>query len=109
MNATRPKKKPSLKRNKLLAKQRKEASEQFTKGNRPELAEKELEELKIIEEYLPEQASAEQIEAVVKTKMEGVDKDDKAAVGKLMGAVMQEFKGNADGALVKQIVDKCFS
>jgi len=94
---------------KRLAKQRKEASEQFTKGNRPELAEKELEELKIIEEYLPEQASAEQIEAVVKTKMEGVDKDDKAAVGKLMGAVMQEFKGNADGALVKQIVDKCFS
>ena len=89
---------------KRLAKQRKEATEQYEKGGRAELAEKEKTELKIIEEYLPQMASREEIEKVVRTKMAGIDASDKAAAGKLTGVVMKEFAGRADGNDVKEIV-----
>ena len=89
---------------KRLAKQRKEAAEVYTKGGRAELAEKESKELKIIEEYLPQMASREEIEKVVRAKMPGVDASDKAAIGKLTGAVMKELGGNADGQVVKEVV-----
>ena len=89
---------------KRLAKQRKEAVEVYTKGGRAELAEKESKEFKIIEEYLPQMASREDIEKVVREKMAGIDPSDKAAVGKLTGVVMKELDGNADGALVKEVI-----
>jgi len=91
---------------KRLAKQRKESIEQFTKGNRPELAEKELKELAIIEEYLPEQASKEQIEEVAKAKMQEMNVTDKSKMGQLMGAIMKELDGNADGTVVKEVVEE---
>ena len=91
---------------KRLAKQRKEAAESYEKGGRAELAEKEKTELKIIEEYLPQMASREDIEKVVRAKLSGVDAIDKAAAGKLVGAVMKEFNGTADGALVKEVIDQ---
>lgn len=93
---------------KRLAKQRRDSAEQFTKGNRPELAAKELEELKIIESYLPQQASREDIEKVARAKKEEMNVDA-AGKGKLMGAVIKEFQGNADGAIVKQVIDSLFS
>lgn len=87
---------------KRLSKQRKDSIEQFTKGGRTELAEKESAELKIIEEYLPQTASREDIEKVVRTKMaEGI-----TDVGKLTGAVMKEFAGSADGGDVKAVIDQ---
>lgn len=89
---------------KRLAKQRKDSIEQFTAGNRPELAEREQQELTFIETYLPENASREKIEEVAKAKMAEMDASDKAAMGKLMGAVMKELGGNADGNLVKEVV-----
>ena len=89
---------------KRLAKQRKEAAEQYEKGGRAELAEKESAELKILEEYLPQMASREDIEKVVREKMAGVDASDKAAAGKLTGVVMKELGGNADGTLVKEVI-----
>lgn len=89
---------------KRLAKQRKDSIEQFTKGNRPELADKEKEELKIIEVYMPQMASREEIETVAKKLIGGVDASDKAAMGKLMGATMKELGGNAEGNLVKEVV-----
>lgn len=91
---------------KRLAKQRKEAAEQYEKGGRAELADKEKNELKIIEEYLPQMASREDIEKVVKAKMAEFNVADKAGVGKLMGAVIKEFQGNADGAVVKEVIDE---
>lgn len=92
---------------KRLAKQRKDSAEQFEKGNRPELAAKEMSELKILEAYLPQQASREEVEKVARAKKEELN-IDAAGKGKLMGAVIKELKGNADGALVKQVIDTLF-
>ncbi len=92
---------------KRLGKQRKDSIEQFTKGNRPELAAKETEELKVIEVYLPQMVAKEEIEKVARAKKDemGVDK---AGMGKLMGAVMKEFGGRADGGDVKDVVSALF-
>lgn len=94
---------------KRLAKQRKDSVEQFTKGNRPELAEKEAKELKIIEQYLPQMTPREDIEKVAAAKKAEMGITDAAGAGKLMGAVIKEFGGNADGAVVKDVVQKLLS
>src|SRR3989344_162980 len=84
---------------KRLAKQRKEAAEQYQKGGRAELADKESAELKIIEEYLPQMASREEIEKVVRKKMQelgleaGPPAGAKGKGGKLRGGGMKEIQG----------------
>jgi uncharacterized protein YqeY len=83
------------------AKQRKDSIDQFTAGNRLDLAEKEKFELNIIESYLPEKMSEEEIREVVK-KVAGDNSG--SDFGRVMGAVMGELKGKADGALVQKIV-----
>jgi len=93
---------------KRLGKQRKDSIEQFTKGNRPELAAKEAAELAIIEAYLPQMASREDIERVAKAKKDEMGAVDAAGKGKLMGGVMKELGGNADGGLVKEVVESLF-
>lgn len=90
---------------KRAANQRKDSIEQYEKGGRPELAENEKAELAIIEEFLPAQLSREEIETVVKAKMLETGTTDKSGAGKLTGAVMQELKGQADGGVVKEVVD----
>ena len=90
---------------KRLAKQRKDSAEQVTSGNRPELAQKELAELSIIESYLPKTASLGDIEKVVREKMTMLGVADKSAIGKLTGIVMKEFGGNADGNDIKKIIE----
>lgn len=92
---------------KRLAKQRKDSVEQFTKGNRPELAEKESKECAIIESYLPQQATREEILKVAETKKAELNVDE-SGKGKLMGIVMKELGGNADGGLVKEVVESLF-
>lgn len=94
---------------KRLGKQRKDAIEQFTKGGRPELAEKEGKELAIIEAYLPQTASKEEIEKVARAKKDELGVTDAAGIGKLTGAVMKEFAGRADGGEVKQVVASLFN
>src|SRR3989344_8932965 len=94
---------------KRLAKQRKEAAEVYEKGGRAELAAKESKELKIIEEYLPQTASREEIEKVARAKKESLGVADAAGAGKLMGAVLKEFAGRADGNDVKKVVQSLFS
>jgi len=93
---------------KRLAKQRKDAAEQFEKGGRAELAEKERKELKIIEEYLPQMASREEIEKVARAKKEALGVADASGAGKLTGAVMKELGGNADGNEVKEVIASLF-
>lgn len=90
---------------KRLAKQRKDSIEQFTKGGRTDMADKEAAELKIIEGYLPVQATRDQVLAKARELMADMDMTDKAAKGKLTGAVMKALSGNADGALVKEVID----
>ena len=94
---------------KRLAKQRKEAAEQYEKGGRAELAQKETSELKIIEEYLPQMASREEIEKVARAKKDELGVTDASSAGKLTGVVMKEFAGRADGNEVKEVVQKLFS
>ncbi|HYD93595.1 MAG TPA: GatB/YqeY domain-containing protein [Candidatus Paceibacterota bacterium] len=89
---------------KRAANQRKDSIEQFTKGGRPELAEPEAEELAVIEAYLPAQLSREQVEEAVKAKIAELGAD-KSKAGMVMGAVMKDLKGQADGNVVKEVVD----
>ena len=94
---------------KRLAKQRKDSIEQFQKGGRPELAEKEADELKIIEAYLPKSASLEEIEKVAKEKIAALGVTDATGIGKLTGAIMKEFSGGADGNDIKVVLHKLLS
>lgn len=92
---------------KRLAKQRKDSIEQYTKGNRLELALKESKELKIIAEYLPQMASEEEVKKIAQEKISEM-KSDKTKMGQVMGATMKVLGGNADGALVKKVVENLF-
>ena len=90
---------------KRASKQRKDSIEQFTAGGRADLAESEQAELKIIESYLPAQMPREEIEKIAKAKIAEFN-GDKSKAGMIVGAVMKETKGTADGAVVKEVVDQ---
>jgi uncharacterized protein YqeY len=80
-------------------KHRHEAAEQYAAGNRPELEAKELAEAKMLEEFLPAAVDPNEIRGAVRQAIAGGAKD----LGKVMGQVMPQFKGRADGKLVNQI------
>ncbi len=90
-------------------KQRKDSIDQFTKGGRLDLAEPEQAELAVLEAYLPAQMSREDVVKVAQAKMLELGitagTPDKSAVGKFMGALMRDLKGNADGDTVKSVVE----
>ena len=86
------------------AKKRREASDAFLKGARPELAEKEQQELKILLTYLPEQLTEEQIQELVKKAIQETKAQDIKDMGKVMGMLAPLVKGKADGAVVSKIV-----
>ena len=90
---------------KRAAAQRKDSIEQFEKGGRPELAEPERAELAIIEALLPAQMSREEVEKAARAKMAELGVSSKAEAGKFIGALMKELKGQADGQVVKEVVD----
>ncbi len=89
---------------KRCANQRKESARQFKDGGRPELAETENVELKIISSFLPEPSSKEEIEKIAKKKIEEMNMTDSTSTGKLIGMVMKELNGRADGNEVKAII-----
>jgi len=91
------------------SKQRKDSIAQFEAGGRPELAVGEKEELAIIEAYLPAQMSQDEITAAAKAKAAELGVTDKTGANKLMGSLMKDLKGRADGTLVKAIVDQMFA
>lgn len=91
------------------AKQRKDSIQQFTDGGRPELAEGEKAELAIIETMLPAQMSREEIVAAVTAKAQEMGVADKTGANKLMGTLMKDLKGKADGTIVKEVVDGMFA
>jgi uncharacterized protein YqeY len=86
------------------AKQRKESIEQFEKGDRADLAESEKKELEIIESYLPEMLSEEEVRDVAREKIEELGAEDMSDMGQVMGVMMQELKGKAEGSLVSKVV-----
>jgi len=91
-----------------LVKQRKDSIEQFEKGGRPELAEAEEAEMKILETFLPQLMSREDIVKIVTEKKAAVGEIDKAKLGMFMGGIMKDLKGKADGAMVKEVIDEMF-
>jgi uncharacterized protein YqeY len=91
-----------------LAKQRKDSIDQFEKGGRADLAEDEKKELAILQEFLPTLMSVEEILPYAKAKKEELGMDDKSKMGMLVGAVMKELQGKADGADVKSAVEQLF-
>lgn len=94
---------------KRAANQRKDSIEQFTAGNREDLAAPEREELAVIEEFLPAQMSREELEAIARAKQAALGVTDKKDMGRLMGAIIKEVQGRADGAEVKAVVDSLLS
>ena len=86
------------------AKKRKEAIEMFAANNRPELAQKETDELAVINSYLPKQMSQEEIEKRVAEVIAEVGATGPADTNKVIPVLMKELKGKADGKLVQEIV-----
>lgn len=94
---------------KRLAKQRKDAVQQFTDGGREDLANDEKVELAILEEYLPTLMTQSEIEPVAKAKLEELGITDKSGMGRAIGAVVKELTGKADGTDVKEVIEKLLS
>lgn len=86
------------------AKQRKESIEQFEQGGRDDLAEKERQELAIIEGYLPEMMSEDEIRKAVQVQIKKMGASSIADMGKVMGALMGQLKGKAEGSAISAIV-----
>lgn len=88
------------------AKKRKESIEQYTKGDRQDLAEKEEQELELLSEYMPEQIPEDEVRKIVKQKIEELGISGPQETGKLMGAIMPQLKGRVDGKVVSKIVQE---
>jgi len=86
------------------AKQRRDSIEQFKAGGRDELVEKETNELKIIESYLPQQMSEDEVKQLVDEAVATTGASSPSDMGKVMGALMPKVKGKADGSLVSRLV-----
>lgn len=91
---------------KRQAKQRRDSIESFAAANRTDLAEKERQELAILESYLPQQLSETEIVALVKIAISETGATSKAQAGLVMKSVMPKLQGRADGKVVSQIVMK---
>lgn len=94
---------------KRASKQRKESIAQYEAAGRDELAAPEKEELTILENYLPQMMSPEEIRPVVMAKKAELGIDDKSKMGMLVGAVIKELAGKADGGDVKMEVEASFT
>ena len=85
-------------------KKRKEAIDLYEKGNRPELAGKEKKEVEILQSYLPEQLSEEEIKKIAEEAIGKVGAKEIKDMGKVMGIITPQVKGKADMSLVSKIV-----
>jgi uncharacterized protein YqeY len=91
------------------AKRRRESMEAFEEGGRADLVEKEKAELVILQEYLPEQLSPDEIRGVVQEVVEAVGATTASDLGKVMKELMPRLRGKADGKLVNEIVREALS
>lgn len=102
--------KEELKENQIIkiiakhAKQLRESIVQFENGNRLDLAEKEQEELKIAEQFLPAQLSENEVKDIVINVIKDLNATQMSDMGKVMKAVIDKTKGNADGKLISTLV-----
>ena len=87
-----------------MIKQRKESKTQFLEAGRSELADKENEEILILQDFLPEQLSEEAIKIIVLEAISETQAKEPQDMGKVMGALKSKIKGNADMGIVSKIV-----
>ena len=97
-------KEEALKILKSAAKQIRESVEQYKKGGRDDLAEKELFELSLLDKYLPEQISERKIREIIKETIQASGAESMQDMGRVMGILMNELAESADGKLVQKIV-----
>lgn len=89
-----------------MIKQRKESIAQYLKASRNELAEKEKEEITIIQEFLPDQMTEEEIREIIQKTIESTGAESMKDMGKVMAALKEQTAGKADAALISQEVKK---
>ena len=89
-----------------LAKQGKETAETYTSNNRQDLADEELAQVKVLEEYLPKQLTESEIEAIVKEIISETNASSMKEMGKVMGIASKKMAGQADGKIISDIVKK---
>lgn len=94
---------------KRLAKQRKESILQFEAAGRQDLADPEKEELVVLDAYLPTLMTQDEIRPFAEAKKAELGVTDKSKLGQLVGAVMKELAGKADGGDVKVVVESLFN
>jgi uncharacterized protein YqeY len=87
-------------------KQRHDSIESFEKGGRPELAAKEKDELRILQAYLPQQLSADELAKLVREAIQDVGATSKAQMGAVMKALQAKVSGRADGKTLSQEVQR---
>ncbi|HDQ04293.1 MAG TPA: GatB/YqeY domain-containing protein [Deltaproteobacteria bacterium] len=93
----------------VMTKQRKDSIEQFTKGDRMDLVEKEEAELKVIQEFLPQQLSEEEIEELIKKAIAEAGAVSVKDMGKVMKILMPQIVGKADGKVAGEKVKAILS
>ena len=89
-----------------LAKQGHDSADLYTQQNRPDLAEAEMAQVRVIESYLPKALSAEEIEAAVKEIIAQTGASSIKEMGKVMGVASKQLAGKADGKSISDIVKK---
>ena len=87
-----------------MVKQRRDSAEQYTNANRPELADQENAEIKVIQEFLPAQLGAEELSAIVDAAIAASDASGMAAMGSVMGQLKPQLQGRADIGAVSNMV-----
>lgn len=92
-----------------MIKQRKDSYEQFVAQNRNDLAEVELAQMKVIEQFLPAQVSAEELEAEIKKIIAEVGAESLKDLGKVMGTASKALAGKSDGKSISEMVKKLLS
>ncbi len=92
-----------------LAKQRKESADIYKTQNRDDLYQIEMEELQVIEKYLPKQLDRTDIEAIIKKLIESLGVTSVKDMGKVIGAANKELAGKADGKTISEVVKQLLS
>lgn len=92
-----------------MVKQRKESAEIYSQQNRFDLAEIEIEQMKVIQEFLPAQLSIEEIEAIVKKVILETEASSMKDMGNVMAVANKELAGKAEGGVISGIVRKLLS
>ena len=87
-------------------KKRKEAAVLYEKGNRPELKDKEIQEMKILQTYLPEQVSEKDLRRRIQEVIDETGAEGMKDFGKIMKILVPEFKGKADNSLIKELANE---